>query len=61
MGYGILVIAQTVALPIICGIIELAVVDGDPVLVFGKWWVFGGVGTHLGGRLAIDPTVHVLV
>jgi len=47
MGYGILVIAQTVALPIISGIVELAVVGGDPVLVFGKWWVFWGVGTRL--------------
>ena len=47
MGYFILVIAQTVAFPIISGIIELATVGGDPVLVFGKWWVFWGVGTRL--------------
>ncbi|WP_349864723.1 hypothetical protein [Leifsonia sp. WHRI 6310E] len=47
MGYDILVIAQTVALPIISGIVELAVAGGDPVLVFGKWWVFWGVGTRL--------------
>jgi hypothetical protein len=47
MGYFILVIAQTVAFPIICGIIELATVGGDPVLVFGKWWAFWGVGTRL--------------
>ena len=47
MGYFILVIAQTIGLPIVSGIIELAVVGGDPVLVFGKWWVFWGVGTRL--------------
>ena len=47
MGYFILVILQTVALPIVSGIIELATVGGDPVLVFGKWWVFWGVGTRL--------------
>ncbi len=47
MGYFILVIAQTVALPIISGTVELAVLGGDPVLVFGKWWVFWGVGTRL--------------
>ena len=47
MGYFILVIAQTIALPILSGVIELAVAGGDPVLVFGKWWVFWGVGTRL--------------
>ena len=47
MGSFILVIAQTIALPIICGIVELALIGGDPVLVLGKWWVFWGVGTRL--------------
>lgn len=47
MGYFILVIAQTIVLPIASGTIELATVGGDPVLVFGKWWVFWGVGTRL--------------
>ncbi|QIZ99673.1 hypothetical protein [Leifsonia sp. PS1209] len=47
MGYFVLVIAQTVVLPIVSGSIELAVGGGDPVLVFGKWWVFWGVGTRL--------------
>jgi hypothetical protein len=47
MGYFILVLAQTVVLPIISGIVELATVGGDPVLVFGKWWAFWGVGTRL--------------
>ncbi len=47
MGYFILVIAQTIVLPIGSGIVELALVGGDPVLVLGKWWVFWGVGTRL--------------
>ncbi|HWS50559.1 MAG TPA: DUF6790 family protein [Microbacterium sp.] len=47
MGYVILVVSQTIALPIVCGVIELAVSGGDPVLVFAKWWVFWGVGTRL--------------
>jgi hypothetical protein len=47
MGYFILVIGQTVVLPVVSGIIELAVTGGDPVVVFGKWWAFWGVGTRL--------------
>ncbi|MGJ4844633.1 hypothetical protein [Leifsonia sp. Le1] len=47
MGYFVLVIAQTVVLPVVSGSIELALGGGDPVLVFGKWWVFWGVGTRL--------------
>ncbi|HEY1529179.1 MAG TPA: DUF6790 family protein [Galbitalea sp.] len=47
MGYFILVIAQTVVFPIVSGIVELVVLGGDPVSVFGKWWVFWGVGTRL--------------
>ena len=47
MGYFILVIAQTIVLPVISGVIQLAVVGGDPVLTFGTWWVFWGVGTRL--------------
>jgi hypothetical protein len=47
MGYVVLVLAQTVVLPIVSGIWELAAVGGDPVLVLGKWWVFWGVGTRL--------------
>jgi hypothetical protein len=47
MGYFIVVIAQTIVLPLVSGIIELFVVGGDPILVFGKWWVFWGVGTRL--------------
>ena len=47
MGYFILVIAQTIVLPVISAIIELGTVGGDRVLVFGKWWIFWGVGTRL--------------
>ncbi|GAB2467188.1 hypothetical protein GCM10027029_31930 [Conyzicola lurida] len=47
VGYFILVIAQTAALPVISGVVELAVAGGDPVAVVGKWWVFWGVGTRL--------------
>jgi hypothetical protein len=47
MGYFILVILQTMILPIVSGIVELVTTGGDPVLVFGKWWVFWGVGTRL--------------
>lgn len=47
MGYFILVIAQTIVLPIVSGVIELSSSGGDPMLVFGKWWVFWGVGTRL--------------
>lgn len=47
MGYVILVIGQTLVLPVISGVIELSAAGGDPLLVFGKWWVFWGVGTRL--------------
>lgn len=47
MGYFILVTAQTIVLPIVSAVTQLAIVGGDPVLVFGAWWVFWGVGTRL--------------
>ncbi|MHA7984350.1 hypothetical protein ACX9R5_00970 [Rathayibacter sp. CAU 1779] len=47
MGYFILVIAQTIVLPIVSGVVQLALFGGDPVLAFGIWWVFWGVGTRL--------------
>lgn len=47
MGYFIVVIAQTVVLPLLSGGIQLATVGGDPVPVFGMWWVFWGIGTRL--------------
>ncbi|WP_439592064.1 hypothetical protein [Microbacterium sp.] len=47
MIYFVIVLAQTVVLPIVSAVIELATIGGDPVYVFGKWWVFWGVGTRL--------------
>jgi hypothetical protein len=47
IGYVILVLAQTIVLPIVSASWELASSGGDAVLVFGKWWVFWGVGTRL--------------
>ena len=47
MAYFIVVLAQTVVLPIVSGVIELATVGGDPITVFGRWWIFWGVGTRL--------------
>jgi hypothetical protein len=47
MGYIVFVLAQTVVLPVVSGIIQLVAVGGDPILVFGMWWVFWGVGTRL--------------
>jgi hypothetical protein len=45
--YIALVVAQTVVLPAVSGAIELALQGGDPVLVFGRWFLFWGVGTRL--------------
>ncbi|MBN9175825.1 MAG: hypothetical protein J0I43_00425 [Microbacterium sp.] len=47
MGYFIIVIAQTVVLPLVSGTWQLLAAGGDPILVFGAWWVFWGVGTRL--------------
>lgn len=47
MPYVIVVTAQTIVLPIVSGAIHLAVSGGDPLIVFGTWWVFWGVGTRL--------------
>lgn len=47
MGYVIGVLLQTVVLPIVSGTIELVTIGGNPVEVYGRWWVFWGVGTRL--------------
>ena len=47
MGYFIGVILQTVLLPVLSGGLELGIGGGDPIEVFGRWWVFWGVGTRL--------------
>ena len=48
MGYFIGVLLQTVILPIVSGTIELVTTGGNPVEIYGRWWVFWGVGTRLG-------------
>jgi hypothetical protein len=65
MGYIVLVLAQTLILPILSGIAELATAGGDPVSVFGTWWVFWGVGTRLfaAGIVQVSgrgPTAQIL-
>ena len=45
--YFIVTILQTVVLPIVFGWNELQTSGGEPILAFGKWWVFWGVGTRL--------------
>lgn len=47
MGYFIGVILQTVVLPLVSGTIELAATGGNPIDVYGRWWVFWGIGTRL--------------
>lgn len=47
MGYFIGVILQTVILPLVSGTIELNATGGDPIEIYGRWWVFWGVGTRL--------------
>ena len=34
-------------MPIVSGTIELATTGGNPVEIYGRWWVFWGVGTRL--------------
>jgi hypothetical protein len=45
--YIALVLLQTLILPLVCGSIHLAVAGGNPLIVFGLWWAFWGVGTRL--------------
>ncbi len=45
--YIVLVLAQTLVLPLISGSIDLAVGGGHPLVVYGMWWAFWGVGTRL--------------
>ncbi|MFT4110137.1 DUF6790 family protein [Propionicimonas sp.] len=47
MAYVIGVLLQTVVLPVASGTIEWALRGGDPIEVYGRWWVFWGVGTRL--------------
>lgn len=46
--YVVIVLLQTVVLPLLFGVIEMVARPGDDiVLVFGKWFLFWGVGTRL--------------
>ncbi|MFF2051073.1 hypothetical protein ACFVU2_05670 [Leifsonia sp. NPDC058194] len=45
--YIALVLLQTLILPLVSGVVHLAVAGGDPLVVFGMWWGFWGVGTRL--------------
>ncbi len=47
MGYFIGVLLQTVVLPLVAGTVELTLSGGSPIEVYGRWWVFWGVGTRL--------------
>jgi hypothetical protein len=54
--YIVVVLLQTVVLPIISGAIELVMIGGDGALVVGRWFLFWGVGT----RLLLAGAVQVL-
>jgi hypothetical protein len=45
--YVLLVLFQTLILPVISGTIELLVAGGDPVIMYGRWFLFWGVGARL--------------
>jgi hypothetical protein len=45
--YIVLVLLQTLVLPLISGSIQLGVHGGHPLVVYGIWWAFWGVGTRL--------------
>jgi hypothetical protein len=45
--YILLVLLQTVGLPLLSGTIQFSIFGGDPLLVYGIWWAFWGVGTRL--------------
>ena len=45
--YIILVLLQTLILPLLAGSIQLVNAGGRPLVVFGIWWAFWGVGSRL--------------
>ena len=45
--YVVLVLAQTLGLPLLSGSQHLAIHGGHPLVVYGTWWAFWGVGTRL--------------
>ena len=46
--YVLIILLQTLILPLVSGGIQLLVAGGNPWLVFGLWWGFWGVGIRLG-------------
>jgi hypothetical protein len=46
--YAFIILLQTLILPLVSGAIHLLVAGGNPLLVFGIWWGFWGVGIRLG-------------
>ena len=45
--YIVLVLLQTLLLPLASSVIHLTVAGGNPLIVAGMWWAFWGVGTRL--------------
>jgi hypothetical protein len=45
--YAFIILLQTLILPVVSGGIQLLVSGGNPLLVFGLWWGFWGVGIRL--------------
>ncbi len=45
--YIALVLTQTLILPVASAIVELVAIGGDSIGVFGRWFLFWGVGTRL--------------
>jgi hypothetical protein len=45
--YIVVVLLQTLVLPLVCGGIHLVVAGGNALVVLGIWWAFWGVGTRL--------------
>jgi hypothetical protein len=43
----VVVLLQTLILPLASGAVDLVAAGGDPILVFGRWFLFWGVGTRL--------------
>ena len=45
--YILLVLLQTLVLPLISTTVHLALAGGNPLMIAGMWWAFWGVGTRL--------------
>ena len=54
--YVVVVLLQTLILPLASSAVELGAGGGDPILVAGRWFLFWGVGT----RLMLAGVVQVL-